>query len=850
MSKNILYENVDMLDVMESCEDNSKDFIMLFMPTDGKKEQERYYTDGFNICHAVVREASPNGPFIYADNETHGAWSDYDDAIFYDAERYNDYIDAISRVIQNAGRILRENGTFCFGVPTHFMLIDRGETKDISNINLMLQQRFTDIRKLQVPHLTVLSSRRALLRAMGVAAGTPYTLYICGNKVRDWSEKEGDSIYYLRRVQTPAATEFINKYESVIRYSKFPVGKTEMYQYVFGDEQMSELNRVLISELYDDSLAQALLSTNAEINYGSLDYSFDENGKISDLDKLDKEILRQKKQLGDFQSEFELLRHSNGVPFYSLLSKCLIKTFCEKKDEALFPYDRNGQYAWAANLYGMQWTSLHVISRSKESIEQEHECFEECAIAKEIPCDKDLQYFHDNVETDEYKYVNYFAKIKKEDFELRTDIPSHPARTYDANFLSSAAELNEMKAQFAKYSSLIGQVVECASTSGEESYGDVEQAVHAIISLAVRAREKTGIIDGDEAEKWYGDGWEKLSEQCRNYLQTAAAYEKLSEQNGNADCAPISIEYCRAVELETNRAIIKPYMQQFRDNKLNKDDFDTNSAAEYFKSVIERFTDGTKLNAIMLGEIGTSLSKAARSYQDKDIYYSLKEYCIKGGRKHLLDSDNVGKYILISKLRNKSAHPSTLNKGCLGQVRSLVKQGLKAQRRVKDNRPIKREPLSCIVISSGKGNKIDLQSRKLRQAIYDQIEMMDQSGIRNFVLTGKYGFNQMVSEEIQRYMEVKEAETKKQEAEDRKKYGSKYRPRKIEKIVVSTIKSKGNDAEEKAQRQKEAIAKAQFCIAYYADDDAAQGNASEAKAMIDEAVKNHGLIVWNAYGIE
>ena len=33
MSRNILYENVDMLDVMEACEDNSKDFIMLYMPT-------------------------------------------------------------------------------------------------------------------------------------------------------------------------------------------------------------------------------------------------------------------------------------------------------------------------------------------------------------------------------------------------------------------------------------------------------------------------------------------------------------------------------------------------------------------------------------------------------------------------------------------------------------------------------------------------------------------------------------------------------------------------------------------------------------------------------------------------
>ena len=33
MDKNILYQNLDMLSVMEACEDKSKDFILLFMPT-------------------------------------------------------------------------------------------------------------------------------------------------------------------------------------------------------------------------------------------------------------------------------------------------------------------------------------------------------------------------------------------------------------------------------------------------------------------------------------------------------------------------------------------------------------------------------------------------------------------------------------------------------------------------------------------------------------------------------------------------------------------------------------------------------------------------------------------------
>ena len=84
----------------------------------------------------------------------------------------------------------------------------------------------------------------------------------------------------------------------------------------------------------------------------------------------------------------------------------------------------------------------------------------------------------------------------------------------------------------------------------------MEQAVHAIVKLAVKGQK--GTIKGDEAENWYGDGWEKLSEKCRDYLQTAIAFEKLSVLNETADYAPIVIEYCRAVELEMNSAVMKP----------------------------------------------------------------------------------------------------------------------------------------------------------------------------------------------------------------------------------------------------------------------------------------------------
>lgn len=831
MSKNILYENVDMLDVMETCEDNSKDFIMLFMPTDGSKEQERYYTDGLNIVCDVSRRLSTNGPFIYADNIGHHGWSDYDDAIFYNSEQYKNYIATIRKVIQNAGRILRPQGTFCFGVPTYFMRIDNGETKDIPNINLMLQQRFTDIRKLEVPHFTVLSPKLAFLRTMGFTGGTPYTLYICGSKVRNWSEKEGEAIYSLQRVQTPTATKFINKYEDIIRTAYFPIGKTELCGRIFGDEGLSELNRVLISELYDDSLAEALLSKDTEISFSGINFALDENGEIADFDKFGEEIKKQEKQLAEFQSEYNKLRQNTSVSFYSLLSKCLIKTFCEKTDEALFPYDRNGQYAWAANLYGMHWTSLHIISRSKDSIDQEHSCFAEHAYDKEVPRNEELQYFHENVEIPQYKYADYFARIKEEDYELRTEIPNHMVRTYDANFLSSADELNEMKAQFTKYSNLIGQVVECASTGGEETYGDVEQAVHAIISLAVRAREGTGVINGDEAEKWFGESWELLSEQCRNYLQTAAAYEKLSQQNGNADCAPIAIEFCRALELETNSVVMKPYIDYYYahgfQDKTYKGNFKT---IQKFQDAVEKQRNNSK-EGMMLGQIGTCMRNAPDSVDDKNIFYSFKKYCEENGKEQLLDVDVVGEFQLVGKIRNQSAHPSLLDKGCVSQAKQLVRAALKTQLAV-ETKFAHSTVLTCAVVCSPKGNKIDPNSAKMRKAVANQIEMMAQSGVKIFMLTGKFGFNQIVSDELQKY--IKENANK--------DWG---------KIMVNNASDKG----EASKRQKDALSKAQFCIAYYADDVGVQGNdqatsVSATKAMVDDAVKEHGLIVWNAYGIE
>ena len=305
----------------------------------------------------------------------------------------------------------------------------------------------------------------------------------------------------------------------------------------------------------------------------------------------------------------------------------------------------------------------------------------------------------------------------------------------------------------------------------------------------------------------------------------------MSQQNGNADCAPIAIEFCRALELETNSVVMKPYIDYYYahgfQDKTYKGNFKT---IQKFQGAVEKQRNNSK-EGMMLGQIGTCMRNAPDSVDDKNIFYSFKKYCEENDKEQLLDVDVVGEFQLVGKIRNQSAHPSLLDKGCVRQAKQLVRAALKTQLAV-ETKFAHSTVLTCSVVCSPKGNKIDPNSDKMRKAVANQIEMMAQSGVKIFVLTGKFGFNQIVSDELQKYIK----------ANANKDWG---------KIMVNNASDKG----ETSKRQKDALSKAQFCIAYYADDVDTQENdqaasVSATKAMVDDAIKEHGLIVWNAYGIE
>lgn len=116
-NQNILYENLDMLELMESCDSHSMDFIMLFMPIG----------DGAIYTHMFAKGAigmeiddDETEEIIKYKNEGKTNPDELRAAVFDDEEKFNKYCSLIAKIVQNASRILDAEGTFCFAIPKAF----------------------------------------------------------------------------------------------------------------------------------------------------------------------------------------------------------------------------------------------------------------------------------------------------------------------------------------------------------------------------------------------------------------------------------------------------------------------------------------------------------------------------------------------------------------------------------------------------------------------------------------------------------------------------------------------------------------------------------------------------------
>ena len=185
MDNNILYVGVNMLDMLEAVKDNSKDFILLFMPPNmggtvgdtalrpviDKETCEKWYHKS-NVIDAYIDVFSKRRDL------------DYGGRIFFDKKDFDEYIDFLKKVLQNCKRILKSDGVLCFGKSMIFGYIDatRDEKADTK---LLLEQLFSQVTITCIPNFSIDSNPNFAYNDII----SKYDLFVCSNRALMPNEK-------------------------------------------------------------------------------------------------------------------------------------------------------------------------------------------------------------------------------------------------------------------------------------------------------------------------------------------------------------------------------------------------------------------------------------------------------------------------------------------------------------------------------------------------------------------------------------------------------------------------------------------------------------------------------------
>lgn len=318
MSKNILYENLDMLDVMEACEDSSFDLVLVFMPTNM----------GGTVGEKSLRPfISPSQSKAY--NELNRfRYLDYGTAEFFDEQQYDSYVELIKKVIQNAGRVLCRKGVFCFGISKHFDIVSRTEA-DKMQIKLLLQQTFENTTAIEVSNFSINAKPEIV-----DSDENKYILYICSNGC---GFLDGyNEIYNLKLPSESAINQFLLKYKGMLDM-KVPAEKGWLRSEYLTAIRL--LNMLMIPELRDKDYIETALNLKCKKQYEA--------------------------EAAHIRSEIEKILEDKSN--YVSLAESLMLTYCKEEDRVLFPYDRNGQYAEIADRLHLSWVSLYKKSLSRNA---------------------------------------------------------------------------------------------------------------------------------------------------------------------------------------------------------------------------------------------------------------------------------------------------------------------------------------------------------------------------------------------------------------------------------------------------------------------------------------------------
>lgn len=250
MDKNILYQNLDMLSVMEACKDKSKDFVLLFMPSNMGG------TVGESTLRPFVSEEQSEG--FKDENEIR--FLDYGERRFYDKKQLDNYIKLVQKIVQNASRILTKNGAFCFGFPKYSELMMCSDAEK-PQIKLLLQQAFENCSIIDVPNFSVCAEPQ-----MTDVRTNKYDLYMCSNG--DWFSDGYNEIYNLKLPPENPVCKFWNRHKDVLDIS------APMEKGWFRSEYLTVirlLNMLVIPELRSREYVELALDIGCKVPQGQVE---------------------------------------------------------------------------------------------------------------------------------------------------------------------------------------------------------------------------------------------------------------------------------------------------------------------------------------------------------------------------------------------------------------------------------------------------------------------------------------------------------------------------------------------------------------------------------------------------
>ena len=807
MNQNILYKNQNMLSVMESCKDDTKDFILLFMPSNM----------GGTVGEAACRPIFKREEFDERGNRDFNRFRylDYGSLRFGNEQQLDEYIEFVAKVIQNAGRILTAKGVLCFGIPKDVSCIGGADSQK-PQIKMLLQQTFDYLSIVDIPNFSINSDPD-----LSIYDYSEYDLYFCSKGGR-FSEYYNE-IYDLILPADSAIGRFEAQYGKILE-SRIPNEKGWLRVETMTANRL--LKMLMIPELRRKKYIEMTMKLSSKMPRGEET----KEEKLAQCNETTEQIRR------------ELAEIANDKANYIPLAESLMLTYCKEDSKLLFPYDRAGQYAAIADKLGLNWVSLYKESRSVEEA---------------MFFGKNMERYNDTVKATQMTirlygkdHVDYLDKINLEHYEERITIPNHKPVRYDSNYLSSAKDVNVLKKKYSKVSGILNDIIECATENGMENSEDMEQAVHYVMQMAVRGDTK---VDAAKlAQEWYGKGYDELSDKCQTFLRTAITFEHMTECNGATDKAPVMLEYSRALEQELNSTLIRDFIAYIRDNtdgilQIVKNAKRENETARFFR-LLEAILSNESMRGMTLGEISQCIKMAARA-SDGDIYDIFAKFCKQDGHENLLESNNIGRFGMAAKLRNLCAHPSEIDDGSINQNRQLVLEGLKTQQSRGNGAAQNRESPICAIIGPDCNKmKYPEDTTKMEAAIKNQILMLYQSGVRRFTSTGNSGFDLMVAEILlacKHSGDAKSIELTEYLPCERSKMkfapNCKKRILAIDKHAVIEVCADADNAANRSICQDKVLENAAFCVAFYAED----GQSAIASKVKDAMQK--GTIVYNTY---